>query len=206
MSSDSQDETPFAHSFTRAMDQVGQAPSLAWPELLDLSRHETMLDIGGGSGVHTLAAARRWPHLRAILIDQPAVCEVALANITSQGMEHRIQVLPGDMWRDPYPPADLHFYSWVYYVMPEARRAFLSRKSFDSLPPGGRIILHEMLYQEPEGEPVVTVDPILAQLLVDEGRRYREALTRSLSEAGFGEIEMIPSLAPWSILTGRKRP
>jgi len=205
MSSAELDNDAFARTFTRAMDQVGREPASAWPELLDLSGYTMMLDIGGGSGVHALAAARRWPRLQVVLIDRPAVCQVARANITGQAMEHRIQVQAGDIWRDPYPPADLHLYSWVYYALPGAKRRLLSRKSFDSLPPDGRIILHEMLYQEVDGAPLAG-SPALAELLSAEGQRYRAALIRSLGEAGFGQIEVIPSLAPWCVITGSKRP
>ncbi|KVN11075.1 hypothetical protein WT08_14330 [Burkholderia sp. MSMB1552] len=50
------------------------------------------------------------------------------------------------MWRDPFPAADLHFYSNIFHGWPADRNAVLVRKSFDALPCGGRIVLHEVLY------------------------------------------------------------
>ena len=41
-----------AQAFTRAMHSRSMAAALAWPQLLDLSGHHKMLDIGGGSGAH----------------------------------------------------------------------------------------------------------------------------------------------------------
>jgi len=93
-------------------------PALAWPEVLELSRHQLMLDIGGGSGTHCIGATLRWPQLDALLFDMAPVCEVAQELITRQGLESRIRTHVGDLWNDPFPSADLHFYSMVYHDWP----------------------------------------------------------------------------------------
>jgi hypothetical protein len=66
-----------AGNFTRAMHSVSLAPALAWPKLVDLSDHRRMLDIGGGSGAHSIGALKEWPELRAIIFDQPVICKIA---------------------------------------------------------------------------------------------------------------------------------
>jgi hypothetical protein len=53
-----------AINFTRAMHSASLAPALEWPKALDPSVHRTMLDIGGGSGAHSIGALKmaRTPH------------------------------------------------------------------------------------------------------------------------------------------------
>ncbi|MGH3593875.1 MAG: methyltransferase, partial [Pseudonocardiaceae bacterium] len=82
----------------------------------------------------------------------------------------------------------------------------LTKKSFDSLPAGGRIIIHEMLYNDEKTGPLTTAAFSLVMLLWIEGQQYSgHELEAILTEAGFTEIETKPSFGYWSIVTGRKR-
>ena len=74
-----------------------------------------MLDVGGGSGAHAIGAVTHWPHLRAVVFDLEPVCEVAREFIAKAGLQDRIETQSGDMWEDPFPEADLHFYSNIYH-------------------------------------------------------------------------------------------
>ena len=53
-----------AGNFTRAMHSASLGPGMVWPRKLDLSRHRVMLDVGGGSGAHSIGAATVRPKLR----------------------------------------------------------------------------------------------------------------------------------------------
>src|SRR5580704_3249478 len=48
-----------ARSFTRAMHSISMAPAMAWPSAISLSKCKTMLDVAGGSGVHSIGAVTR---------------------------------------------------------------------------------------------------------------------------------------------------
>ena len=109
----------------------------AWPDLLDLSAHRVMLDVGGGSGAHSIGAVSRWPHLRAIVLDIAPVCEVADEFIVSHGLAERIETQAGDMWESELPAADLHFYANIFHDWSEEKGRLLADRSFASLPAGG---------------------------------------------------------------------
>jgi hypothetical protein len=49
---------------------------------------------------------------------------------------------------DQFPSADLHFYGMIFHDWPPDRCRLFARKSFDSLPAGGRIIVHELLFND----------------------------------------------------------
>lgn len=195
-----------ARTFTRAMNTHSVGPALTWPSLLDLSASTRMLDVGGGSGVHTIAAARIWPHLQGVVFDIAPVCQVAEEFIAEAGIADRVTTLDGDMWEQShFPSADLHFYSEIYHNWPPDKCAFLTKKSFASLPAGGRIVVHEMLLNDDKVGPFSSAAYSVGMMLWTFGRQFSGSeLVAMLGEAGFVEIEVKPSFGYWSIVTGRK--
>ena len=194
-----------ARSFTRAMHSVSMGAALVWPDTLDLAGHRIMLDIGGGSGAHAIGATQRWPSLRAIVLDLAPVCEVADEYIAHHGLQQRIRTMVADLWQDPFPPADVHFYSNIYHDWPTEKCQFLTRKSFESLQPGGCLIIHEMLYNNEKTGPFAVASVAIAMLLSTEGQQFLgRDLAAMLMETGFTDIEVRPTFGYWSIITGRK--
>ena len=123
-----------ARTFTYGMHGHSMAPDLAWTEVLDLSRHKRMLDIGGGSGAHAIGAIWRWPNLQAIIFEQPPICPVAQEFIEYYGVQDQVKTCSGDMWQDPFPDADIHFYSDIFHDWLPEKGRYLTKKSFESLP------------------------------------------------------------------------
>jgi hypothetical protein len=194
-----------AVSFTRAMHSTSMGPALAWPDHIDLSGHHRMLDVGGGSGAHVIGAVRRWPHLKSIVFERPNVCSVSKEYITRYGLQDQIQTLCADMWTDPFPAADVHFYSMIYHDWPPEKCRFLTRKSFESLDPGGLILIHEMLYNNEKTGPFAAAAFSVEMLLWTTGRQYSgQELSEMLDDAGFVNIEVKPTFGYWSLVSGRR--
>ncbi len=191
--------------FTRAMHSLSVAPAMAWPAKLDLSKNSAMLDIGGGSGAHAIGAVRRRPKLRATVIDAGPVCEVAREYINRAELSNRITTHVADMWNDPFPEADLHFYSYIFHDWPPDKCRILSRKSFDALPSGGRIVVHEALYNNQKTGPFAAGAYSMIMLGWTTGRQYSgKEISEMLAEAGFVGIQIKPTFGFMSIVTGRK--
>jgi hypothetical protein len=167
-----EEQAELARSFTRGMHSVSMGPALAWPKAIDLSKHHLLLDVGGGSGAHAIGALLHWPDLRALIFDQAPVCEVAEEFSARHGLQDRIQTHPGDMWTDPFPPADVHLYSNILCDWPPEKGHFLSQKSFESLEPGGCLILHETLYNDDKTGPFGTAAASMLMLAWTEGEQY----------------------------------
>ena len=177
-----------------------------WPEAADLSEHQLLLDIGGGSGVHSIGAIHRWTHLKAVIFDLAPVCEVAQEFIKREGLTSSITTQEGDIWDDPFPEADIHFYSNVYHACPPEKCRFLTRKCFESLKPGGRIILHELLYNEEITGPSTATELKVVMLLAGEKDHQHSgrSLSEMLAEAGFTDIEVKSTYGYLGIVTGKK--
>src|ERR1017187_8986307 len=79
-----------AQVFTRAMHSRSMAAALAWPKLLDLSGHRRLLDVGGGSGAHSIGAALQGPQLAATVLDIASVCLIAAQYVAAERLSERI--------------------------------------------------------------------------------------------------------------------
>ena len=197
----------FARGFTRSMHSKSMGPASAWPSEVDLSENKCMLDVGGGSGAHSIGAVHSWPQLRATVYDKPVVCEVAEEFIRKFRKQDRIGICTGDMWQDDFPEADLHFYSDIFHDWPPEQCAFLAEKSFESLKPGGRIVVHEMLFDDDDKTgpyPVAAYN--IFMLLWAKGQQFSaKEFCELLEKAGFIDIRSQKTgFGDWSIITGKK--
>ena len=164
-----------------------------------------MLDIGGGSGAHSIGAVTRSNDLKAIVFDLDPICEVAQEFIAKYGLKDRVTTHVGDMWHDPFPDADTHFYSNIYHDWPLERDAFLTKKSFDSLKPGGRIIIHDVLYNNQKTGPFAPAAYSMLMMGWTEGKSYSGVeLTEMLTNFGFRDVQVRPTFGYYSIISGTK--
>lgn len=194
-----------ARTFARMMHSHSMASALAWPGKIDLSAHRLMLDVGGGSGAHSIGAALRWPALQTVIVDLAPVCEVAEEYISSYGLRGRIKTKALDMWNDRFPEADLHFYSDIFHDFTPDKCRFLTEKSFAELKPKGRIIIHEMLFDREKSGPFTVAGYNVSMLMWTEGQQFSGGeLSLMLEQAGFTGVEVIPTFGYWHIVTGRK--
>jgi hypothetical protein len=200
-----EDQAEQVRRFTRGMYSFSITSAFYWPRVLDLSAYRTMLDIGGSSGAHSIGAVSVLPSLQAIIFDFPVVCRIAEEFIAKHGLTNRIRTYEGDMWSDPFPLADLHFYSTVYNDWPSDKCSFLTAKSFNSLPPGGRLIIHGMLYNDEKTGPFAAAAFSMLMMGWTEGRSYSGAeLSTMLADAGFTDITVHPAFGYYSLVTGIK--
>jgi len=201
-----QEEQPeLSRKFTRMMHSSSMGPASGWPGKINLGKNRVMLDVAGGSGAHSIGAVARWPKLSAIVFDAAPVCEVASEIVAEYGLQARIRTHRGDMWKDPFPPADVHFYSMIFHDWPVDKCKFLAKKSFDALDSGGRIIVHEMLFNNERTGPFPVAAFNVTMLLWTEGEQYSgREISSMLREAGFRSIAVKPTFGYWSIVTGVK--
>lgn len=200
-----EEQAELARAFTRGMHSISMAPASAWPELIDLSQHRLMLDVAGGSAAHSIGAVLRWPHLQAIVFDRGPVCEVAKQFIARYGLDSRIGTQTGDMWNDLFPSADLHFYSNIYHDWTPEKCRFLTAKSAESLDSGGRLIVHEVLYNDEKTGPFAAAAFSMGMMGWTEGEQYSgRELSDMLRGAGFRDVQVKPTFGYYSMVTGLK--
>ncbi|MBX9333380.1 methyltransferase, partial [Serratia marcescens] len=191
--------------FTHAMHSLSMGSASVWPALLPLGACRAALDIGGASGAHAISLAAHWPTLTCTVFDLPEVCPLAADYARHYGLSQRIGTHSGDMWRDPYPAADLHLYSNIFHDWPMDKNRFLAQKSYAALPPGGRIVIHEVLYNDDGDGPPAAAGYSLMMMGWTQGRQYSgREIGDLLHDVGFGPAQVLPSLGYFSIVTAQK--
>ena len=197
-------QAALAAAFTRAMHGHSMAPALAWPDQIDLASARHLLDLGGGSGAHAIAAAMRWPHMRATVVDLPPVCDVAREYINDFGVAARVDATPGDLFTGELPAADVHFYADIFHDWPIDRVEQMMRRSFDALPGNGLILIHEMVADD-DGGPLTVAGYSAAMLVWTQGRQYNRAeLAEMLMATGFVDVKTTSTFGYWAIVSARK--
>lgn len=92
-----------AREFTRMLYEVHQTLANEVASLLDLRGARHMLDLGGNSGVVSMALLRRHPDLRSTVVDLETVCEAGREIAAEQGFSDRLSYYAADFMHDALP-------------------------------------------------------------------------------------------------------
>ena len=202
----SMESEEFAASFTAAMDCRGLYLAQSLAASIDVRRHHHLLDIGGGSGIYACVLAAHNSHLRATVLDKPPVDRIASAAIAKRGVADRVSVVGRDMLVDPLPAGpDVHLFSNVLHDWDTPVIEELLRKSFDALPAGGLVVVHEAFLNTEKTGPLHVAEYSVLLMHASEGRCYSVAeMEGYLSAAGFSSCAYMSGAAARGIMTARK--
>jgi predicted TPR repeat methyltransferase len=92
-----------ARRFTRMLYEIHQPLAEELAGFLDSSEVERLMDLGGGSGVISLALLRRHPGLSATVVDLANVCDAGREIAAEGSLAERITYHPADFLRDDLP-------------------------------------------------------------------------------------------------------
>jgi precorrin-6B methylase 2 len=193
--------------FTHAMHSHSFALARRVVASFGLTSASVFLDVAGGSGSYSIAAALELPGLRATVLDLPAVCEVTRAYAAKHGVGDRVTAIAGDMFGDaawPTGATDL-FFSDIFHDWDDERCTFLARRAYEALAPGGRILVHEMTLDETKDGPLNAIAYSMVMVFVTEGRqRTVEELFAILRNAGFAEPDQTTTGEGYRLISARR--
>jgi predicted O-methyltransferase YrrM len=179
------------------------APVLA--ERVSLADARVLVDVGGGTGIYSIAWLRRHAQLRAVVWDRPEVLKVAREMAAEYGVADRLECVPGDMFRDPVPAGDVCLLSNVLHDWDAPQCAELVTRCATALAPGGRMLIHDVLLNDALDGPLPVALYSAALFSLTEGRAYSAAEFQGwLRAASLKPEGIVSTMAHCAVLTATK--
>lgn len=199
-------DLPKLEQFMGAMTGLSRVNFEAFAEKFDFSRFQTLCDVGGATGLLSIEAAKRHPHLQCTSFDLPEVEPIAKKHIADAGLGSRVRTAAGDFFQDPLPKADIITMGMILHDWNLEKKMHLIRAAYDALPPGGALVAIESLIDDARRENVQGLLMSLNMLIeFGDAFDYSGADFRQwCSEVGFLRFEVIHLAGPSSAAVAYK--
>jgi acetylserotonin N-methyltransferase len=175
--------------FLMGMNGFGLISSPHVVAAFDLSRFQRLVDLGGATGHLAMAACQRYPAIKATVFDLAEALPLAREIVGASQFADRIELVAGDFFADTLPPGDLYALGRIVHDWSEEKIVKLLTRIYDSLPPGGAVLIAEKVLLDDKSGPRWAQMQNLNMLTCTEGKERTlgeyEALLR---QVGFTEI------------------
>jgi len=194
--------------FTHAMHSTSVFSATMLAQVVDLSGHKRLLDVGGGSGVNAITLAEKYPNLRATVFDQGPVVEVAAEYISRSPAADRLSTMAGSYLESLPGGHDAALLSNILHGEGEEDNRALLKRVYEALDAPGIVIIADVLLNDERTAPLFPVLFALNMLVdTERGDTYtRSEVSGYLEDAGFCEMNTISfDPAPLTVITALKR-
>ena len=193
-----------AREFTRMLFEVHQDLANKVAELLDLSGVEHIMDLGGNSGVISMALLRKYPRLLSTVVDIENVCVAGREIAEEQGFSDRITYHSAEFETDDFPSGfDLVLHCDVAVYSNE-----ILQKLYRALKPGGRFVFVGYLSPVENLAPTTRIEWIFLASLHDPSFNYPtiDEFKSRLTRTGFDIVNGHQTISRrWIVLQALKR-
>ncbi|MBC7782907.1 MAG: methyltransferase domain-containing protein [Burkholderiales bacterium] len=194
--------------FVMGMESKARAFLPAIAPLIHLNSERTLLDVGSGPGTLSRHFAESDRSLHVTLFDLPDVLRVTREICANSAAYPRLEFCAGDYRREALPkPFDaILFAGALHQETPESAK-LLSSRFYDSLAPGGRLFVVDLMLDDDRTHPRLSALFQLTMLLIQPGARVfsQSELSAILLDRGF-ELQTTeqPVTSPYRIIIARK--
>lgn len=190
------DDPEWTRNFIAAMHHRARGQADAVVAKINLSEVENVLDVGGGSGVYSIAFVLAKEGLKCTVFDLPEVLINTNKYVKSAGLDNSISFIAGDYHTSDLGSGyDIIFLSAIVHINSHQENISLISRCTKALNPGGRIIIQDHVMQEDRTAPHHGAFFALNMLVATErGDTFTENEIKSWMEnAGLTNIEIIPT-------------
>jgi SAM-dependent methyltransferase len=201
-----------ARHFTRMLYEFHLPLAETLAEYLDVTGVDRLMDLGGGSGVMSLALLGRCPHMTAVVVDVANVCAAGREIAHQSPVGERISFHTADFAHDELPSG---FHMVLECDVGDYDEALL-QKIRGTLNPGGRLVIVDHFAPAPGVAPATMPYPLWAFLgslhTPDSSRPTLAEIQALLAQVGFRLLS--ESILPhkgtlrwtkdWSIIEARR--
>lgn len=202
----------YVASFTRKLFEIHSPLAEQLADMIDLRGVQSLLDLGGGSGVVSLALLRKKRDLTSVVLDFENVCQVGRKIASENQLEKRITYRAADFLKDDLPVGfdmillcDVGLFSEVLF-----------RKIYDVLNATGRFVIVDKFAPSRINPPPSRLPSAFLYSLEYPSQSIdfttAEMVQARLQEAGFRDLSIIsvphkdnlPWNLDWSMIEAKK--
>jgi cyclopropane fatty-acyl-phospholipid synthase-like methyltransferase len=192
------EDAEWAREFTLALYHENKPVAQMVANKLDLSEYQSLLDVGGGSGVMSIALVRTHPQLTACILDFKNVCDTADTIIRRECLSDRVATLAGDMNRSIPSGFDVMMFWGIGHIDTK-----VMRMAYKSLPKGGMVVRSCTPVSNPKApSPNAFLREYLSVMPLGQ---TKSSIMSSLKKAGFGVLKSRKIEKGLGMITGHKR-
>jgi cyclopropane fatty-acyl-phospholipid synthase-like methyltransferase len=175
-----------ARQFTRMLFELHQKLAETIAEMLDVSEINQLMDLGGGSGVLSMALLRRNAHLSATVVDIPNVCITGRELAVEHNLEERLSFHSADFMQDQLPTG----FDMVIECDVGVYNEVLFKKVRESLNPNGRYVIIDQFAPAKGMAPYSRISWALQGSLMDPDFSYptAEEIVSKLEKSGYRSV------------------
>lgn len=190
--------------FNGAMTDMSTGTAPAVVEAYDFSGIETLADIAGGHGYLLAQVLKANPGMRGILFDVPPVIEGAGALLENEGVDERVNTIPGNFFTSVPDGANAYIMKHIIHDWDDKRSLKILQNIHAAMPDDGKVLIVETVVPE-TGEPHYS-KLLDLEMLVSPGGQERTAAEygQLLAAAGLRLTRIIPTASPFSIIEAVK--
>lgn len=191
--------------FSEGVEAATAGAAQALAARYDLTQHQKVIDIGGGTGSFLISILTRHSHLQGTLFELPTVTGLASQRIGSSAVASRIAVQEGDFLKDRLPPGhDAAIVANIIHGHSSEQNNTLFQAIRDAMEPGARVLIVDF-WTDP-----THTDPAFAALMSGEflvGTGAGDIYSRLegetwLRQTGWRVVDQLPLIGPSSLLVG----
>ena len=168
-----------------------------------------LFDVGGGHGLYAIQFCQKNPQLSAVIFDWPKGVKIAKETIAEESMKGRVMTQVGDFNKDKLG-TDYDVVLLFNIIHGHADNIVLLRKVFQSLNPGGMVVIGDFIIDRHQSGIAGTIAPLLGLTLLCEvgGKTYTfKEVSRLLQQVGFVDHRciMLKKMPGFGVITAVRR-
>ena len=180
--------------FAEAMRSFSVATGTAVAETYDFSGIRTLADIGGSQGFILSLVLPKYPDMRGILFDLPAVVKGAPSFIKSYGLESRIDVRSGNFFESIPSGADAYLLKHILHDWSDEDCLRILKNIYAVAEPGTKLLIVDAVIGARNEHEFAKILDIQMLVLLHGGKERTQAEWKELLHAaGFQLTRVVPT-------------
>lgn len=199
-------------SFISAMNRRGIEQANNILPIIDLSNVKSVLDVGGGSAVFSIAFINKKSDINVTVFDLPNVIEITKIYVEKENLSDNFDYIEGNYLTDDFRSNDfgsgydMIFLSAIIHINSDDENQTLLNKCVDVLNPNGQIIILDYIMKEDRINPTDGAIFALNMLTrTEKGNTYTESeIHKWMDTAGLKHIKKRETGLASSLMIGIK--